>query len=177
MNDELSAKEIDRILEYRAQKASRVVQRNEDEQVFTRVAIVSVGKARFGLPLDKLTLIIKTPPIAVMPRMSPIIRGLVHIRGELIGVIDIARWFDIPSGQQEHLAVVEERPRKLGLLVDRVLGFKGISYKDLAEGIDDDTRDTGHPVGGTTKDLIALININSLFESPAVKTGFSTLQP
>ncbi len=165
---------IEEILERRADKAAQAKQGDDDEGLVSTVAVVGVGKERFGIPMEGLSVISRTPPVAHLPKLPPSIRGVVQIRGELIGAIDMARWFGIDSDTTGHLlAVVEGQPGKLGLLIDSVLGFRDVAAGDIVETFCDDSQSTGHPVRATTKDLIAILSLEELFRCPEVGVDYS----
>jgi purine-binding chemotaxis protein CheW len=169
----MSEKRTEEILIRRAEKAARVAETSDEREIITTVAVVGVGNEKLGIPLDGLVSINRAPAIAQLPRMPKEIRGIVQVRGELIGVVDIARWFGVESPREKSLlAVVEGIPGKLGLLVDSVLGFRDVREDELAETFCDDTKSTGHPVQVTTKDLIAILNLDQLLNCDEVNISF-----
>ncbi len=174
MNEQLSPKGVEEILNRRADKAAQAKQGGDNRGLISTVAVVGVGKERFGIPMEGLSVISRTPPVAHLPKLPPSIRGVVQIRGELIGAIDMARWFGIDTKTKGHLlAVVEGPPGKLGLLIDSVLGFRDVAAGDIVETFCDDTQSTGHPVQATTKDLIAILSLEQLFRCPEVGVDYT----
>ncbi len=163
------------ILSLRAEKYAAPPTETSNRKIIDKVVVVCVEKQRFGISIDKLEMIAKTPPIAHLCGLPPLIRGTLQHRGELLAAVDIARWYDIGSqASGEFFAVVvDSTGRKLGLLIDEVLGFQDIAKEDLVDSYFSDKTDGGHPISATTRDLIAIIDIQQMFEHPSI-TGNSS---
>ncbi|MCP4679107.1 MAG: chemotaxis protein CheW [Deltaproteobacteria bacterium] len=174
MNERIPQEKIEEILKDRAEKVAAVTTNDAVHNFIATVAVVGIGRERFGIPLNGLAVIAKIPPIAHLPKMPPAIRGIVQIRGELISVIDIAKWFNIGASVAGRLLAVVEGPSgKLGLLVDSVLGFQDIMAEDMVETLCDDAQSSGHPIQATTKDLIAILDLEQLFRSPDIAVDYT----
>ncbi len=172
MTRSVSPKTATEILKRRAEKAAAAPAAPENEDLVANVAVLGVGTERFGVPIEALVAITRTPPIAHLPGLPTALGGVAQFRGELIGAIDIARWFVLESAVSSRLlAVVEGPPGKIGLLVDSVLGFRAVIRNDINESFCSDHHSIGKPISGTTKDLIALINMEGLFASPDIVVG------
>ena len=158
------------ILNIRAEKYAALPDEDQNRTIIDTVVVLGVGKQKFGIPIDTLEVIIKTPPIAHLPGLPPLIRGTLQNRGELLAAVDIARWYDIESkGEEVFLAVIGDADgRKLGLLVDEVLGFKDIAEDDLVVSFFGNTDRDRRPISATTRDLIAIIDVRQLFENPNI---------
>ncbi|MEG0007243.1 chemotaxis protein CheV [Aeromonas lusitana] len=48
------------------------------------------GRQRFGINVFKVREVLQCPPLTVMPKLNPCIRGVAHIRGQTISVIDLS---------------------------------------------------------------------------------------
>jgi len=48
------------------------------------------GRQRFGINVFKVREVLQCPPLTVLPKLNPCIRGVAHIRGQTISVIDLS---------------------------------------------------------------------------------------
>lgn len=48
------------------------------------------GRQRFGINVFKVREVLQCPPLTAMPRLNPLVRGIAHIRGKTISVIDLS---------------------------------------------------------------------------------------
>ena len=48
------------------------------------------GRQRFGINVFKVREVLQCPPLTAMPKLNPLVRGVAHIRGQSISVIDLS---------------------------------------------------------------------------------------
>ena len=48
------------------------------------------GRQRFGINVFKVREVLQCPPLTAMPKLNPLVRGVAHIRGQTISVIDLS---------------------------------------------------------------------------------------
>ena len=161
---------VEEILRQRAEKYASAMDSRFQRTIVDTVVVLGVGRQKLGVSSRKLEVIDKTPTIAYLPEMPPVIRGVMQIRGELMAAVDVARWFEIEtrSGATLLAVVSDGRGRKLGLLVDEVLGFREIAEDELVEGFFGNRDEAGRPISGTTRDLVAIIDVERLFDSAEI---------
>jgi purine-binding chemotaxis protein CheW len=141
------------------------------------VAVFSTGSEQFAIPTEYLSCIVNTPKLALTPNLSPWLKGIAQIRGDLVSAVDLGIWLGVPKQSKEtFLVVVEKEKQKLGLLIDQIQGFRDIGKSDIAENFSSTASSEGHPIRATTRDLIAILDVPKLFESPDLCVN-STLAP
>ncbi|HEX2188548.1 MAG TPA: chemotaxis protein CheW [Longimicrobiaceae bacterium] len=87
---------------------------------------VRLGAAEFGLPLERVHAVLRPPPVSRVPFPPPDVVGVVHLRGALLGVLDLGtRLRGAPARLPGRLVVVAPRAggEALALLVDGVSGI------------------------------------------------------
>ena len=104
---------------------------------------VEIGGMRYLLDLVEAGEIVPLPPLAAVPLTQPWYLGLANVRGNLLGVVDLARYFDPAAGQAGAKAGVPAAGARLvtfapglgfpcALLVGRVVGLRHAA--DMAPG-------------------------------------------
>lgn len=48
------------------------------------------GKQRFGINVFKVREVLPCPKLTAMPNRNPLVRGIAHIRGQAISIIDLS---------------------------------------------------------------------------------------
>ncbi len=168
-----NAARYEEILERRARALAQVGEENQRE-LETIAALVAIGPESFGIPVKDLREIIQTPIIARLPNLPAWMPGVVQIRGELISVVDTARWFGIAAGSKAtYLAVIDGPSGPLGLLVDAVLGFREIFEDEIATTFSRDETSRGRPIRAITKDLVALVDVERLLSDNQIVVDHS----
>ena len=75
----------------------------------------------FGINVFKVREVMKTPPITAAPDMPSGVEGMVSLRGQLVPVIDLAKYCGIdPDGKREIMIVTEYNGHTQGFLVEAV---------------------------------------------------------
>ncbi|HEX7242420.1 MAG TPA: chemotaxis protein CheW [Longimicrobiaceae bacterium] len=86
---------------------------------------VRLGRAEFGLPMERVREVLRPPPVTRTPFPPPDVVGVVHLRGALLAVLDLGtRLGGRPAATPGRLVVVSTGAgrERLALRVDRVSG-------------------------------------------------------
>jgi len=78
-------------------------------------------KESFGINVFKVREVMRTPPITAAPDMQPGVEGMVSLRGQLVPIVDLAKYCEIdPQGKREIMIVTEYNGHTQGFLVEGV---------------------------------------------------------
>lgn len=93
-----------------------------------------VGRQRFGINVFKVREVLQCPPLTSLPRQDPFIKGIAHIRGQTISVIDLSKATGGPEIQltDNCFIIIAEYNRSIqGFLVAGVERITTLSWKDI----------------------------------------------
>jgi two-component system chemotaxis response regulator CheV len=93
-----------------------------------------VGRQRFGINVFKVREVLQCPKLTSLPKQDPFIKGVAHIRGQTISVIDMSKAIGGPSITQtdESFIIIAEYNRSVqGFLVAGVERIVTLSWKDM----------------------------------------------
>ncbi len=82
-----------------------------------------LGDSRCAVPILSAQEILKTPDIARLPGMPPYLRGIIHLRGRILPVVDLAARFGgqaVPGTGRDRIIVAHVAGQKIGFLVQEV---------------------------------------------------------
>jgi purine-binding chemotaxis protein CheW len=82
-----------------------------------------IGGEDYALDIMRVREIIQPLPITPVPRAPPFVEGVVHLRGEVIPVVDVRKRLGLAAGERTRktkFLVVNVAGRRLGLVVDEV---------------------------------------------------------
>ncbi len=80
-------------------------------------------------PLGELTLVPCTPPFVL---------GIINVRGRIVSIIDIKKFFDLPQkglSDLNKVIVLQRDGMEIGILVDAVLGNRSVSLKEMQSSL------------------------------------------
>lgn len=128
-----------RLREFQAQLVERMQAAKTGAHVQTNQLGVMIGQRRWLLNLQEAGEIVSVGSITKVPLTQDWFLGLTNIRGNLVSVVDFARF------QGSGLSPLEKESRIVafapslsfngGLLVTRVLGLRNIAEMELQEGV------------------------------------------
>lgn len=85
---------------------------------------------RFGLRLTDVDELVRACALQAVPKAPPPVRGVLNLRGEILPVLDLRRRFELPEKGLEpsdYFVLARAASRRLGLIVDGVLGIETLS--------------------------------------------------
>ncbi|MDQ7015106.1 MAG: chemotaxis protein [Gammaproteobacteria bacterium] len=104
--------------------------RNRMELLLFRLS----GKQCFGINVFKVREVIQCPPLTVIPKSHPVIRGMAHIRGTTMSVMDLSFAIGLSAmdeQQSSFLIITEYNNNMQGFLVAAVDRIVNQSWKDI----------------------------------------------
>lgn len=92
------------------------------------------GSQRYGINVFKVKEVLQCPPLTALPKLNSVIRGVAHIRGQTISIIDLSR---ATGGQQiadlsKAFVIIAEYNRSVqGFLVGSVERIINTNWEDI----------------------------------------------
>lgn len=93
-----------------------------------------VGTQRFGINVFKVREVLQCPKLTLLPKQDAFIKGVAHIRGQTISVIDLSKAIGAPAITQteDSFIIIAEYNRSVqGFLVAGVERIVTLSWKDM----------------------------------------------
>jgi purine-binding chemotaxis protein CheW len=127
---ELSAEEIN-LLEQRAARYAEAPERQATDT--TDAVVFRRGLAKYALPLVTLREVRPLRSYCLIPCASPSVPGILHFRGEIISLHDVAAFIDPTEGigEPSWVIVVEYMGERIGLAADEILDVERHSAAKL----------------------------------------------
>lgn len=153
------------------------MQQLEDETLPSYL-IFKLADELYGTSLLSVKEVIKMSPIKPVPYMVHYFRGVINLRGQIVGVVDLRSKFEMSPGKsdgipdQSKILIVETADALLGAIVDDLVAVEVIQEKEIDP---DPAVETRIPVeffkGIAKKDdrLINLIDIASCLSSAEMR--------
>ncbi|MFC7518172.1 chemotaxis protein CheW [Herbaspirillum sp. GCM10030257] len=134
-----------RLREFQAQLVERMQAASTGTQAQASQLGVMIGQSRWLIKLQEAGEIVSVGAITQVPLTQDWFLGLTNIRGNLISVIDLARFCGMPATPvDKESRIVAFGPSlsfNSGLLVSRVMGLRNVAEMEVQQ---DDTDSTGH---------------------------------
>ena len=157
--------EVKRILKNRAQALARAPEAAEAADSYIEVVEFTLAHERYAIeshcvrevyPLDNLTPLPCTPAFVL---------GIVNLRGEILSVIDIKKFFELPEKGLTDLnkvIVLQSGSMLFGILADTILGVRSIARTEIQSSLPTLTGIREDYLTGVTKKRVAILDAATL---------------
>jgi purine-binding chemotaxis protein CheW len=122
-----------RILKKRAALLAREKEIVVDEDSFEVVEFL-LAKERYGIESQFIREVYPLKDYTHLPGVPPFVLGLVNIRGQLLSVLDIKKFFDIPEqgiNDLNKVIIIKNDNMEFGILADAIVGVRTIAAREL----------------------------------------------
>lgn len=146
-----------------------------NQDVDSRYMVFALGKQRFAVPLAAIKEVANQKSVTRLPRTSEWLKGIVVLRGQIVSVTDLAKFFRLQSSFSGpgKLVIVQSHNQDAitALSVDRIHGIRTISRDSLSpcpEGLTECQFVSG--VAHIEETAVVLLDPNQLFVCPELAT-------
>jgi len=123
-----------KILQTRARKLARQVSAENKQADTITVVEFRIAHEIYALGLQRIRIIHPLRELTFIPGTPDFVRGVINLRGEIISVVDLKVFFDLPNQGATSLSqiiILTSEKMEFGILADEVLGIVEISKKDI----------------------------------------------
>lgn len=157
--------EVKRILKTRAQALARAPEAAEAADSYIEVVEFTLAHERYAIeshcvrevyPLDNLTPLPCTPAFVL---------GIINVRGEILSVIDIKKFFDLPEKGLTDLnkvVVLQSGDMAFGMLADSIIGARRISITNVQPSLPTLTGIRAEYLRGVTPECSIILDAEKL---------------
>ena len=89
---------------------------------------------RYGFETRHVREVCRLNTLTTIPGTPPFVRGIINLRGEILSVIDIRKFFELPDkglSDLNRVIILNSRTMEFGVLADSIEGVKTIFMKDV----------------------------------------------
>ena len=127
-------KETQNILKQRAINMAVEPEQERDASTIIKVIEFTMGNERYGIESAYVREVYKFGDFTPLPGVPSFILGIVNIHGQIVPVVNLKKFFNIPEkglGELNKLIIIYNDQMEFGVLSDEVNGTKTIYIEDL----------------------------------------------
>ncbi|MBU1566732.1 MAG: chemotaxis protein CheW [Proteobacteria bacterium] len=128
-----SPAERKRILKERAELLAVAEEKQTTEQTIEIVEFL-LAREHYGIESSSIREVYPLKDYTPLPGVPSFVLGLMNVRGRIISVVDIKRFFDMPEKGISNLnkvIIINDHKMELGILADEILGVRNIAISEL----------------------------------------------
>lgn len=126
-----------------------------------RYLIYTLGGEHYGSPLLKVREVIRKGEVKSVPYMVSHFKGVINLRGQIVGVVDLRQKFGLPIKETGHelVLIVETAEGLIGAIVDQVISVNRLSHQDIDQNPALETKVPANFMLGIAKIGERLVNV------------------
>ena len=161
-----------KILKERAKTLARepkAIERREDHLEIVEFLLAS---ERYAVESSWVREVYPLKEITPLPGTPPFVLGIINVRGQIVSVVDLKKFFDLPPkglSSLDKVIIVTDGRMEFGLLTDAVAGVREISPGGIQQALPTLTGVRAEYLKGVTADRLVILDVGKLLADPAMK--------
>ncbi|TAK42463.1 MAG: purine-binding chemotaxis protein CheW [Betaproteobacteria bacterium] len=163
--------ETKRILQARARALAREPQPELEAADSIEVIEFVVAQEKYAFESTHVREIYPLHELTPLPCTPPFVLGIVNVRGQILSVIDIKKFFDLPQKgltDLDKLIVLRSESMELGVLADQIVGTRAVPLHELQPSLPTLTGIREEYLRGVTADRTVLLDAGKLLSDPKI---------
>ena len=106
-----------------------------------------------------------------LPGTPPFVLGIIHLRGQIVSVLDLKKFFDLPShglSDLDKVIVLSNGRMEFGILADAIIGTRRILHDDVQAALPTLTEIRAKYLLGITRERQVVLDGSKLLSDPAL---------
>ncbi len=136
------------------------------------VLVFRLGGERYAIVSRLAREVLRIPRIVRIPRLSPSIRGIINLRGQIVAVSDLRPYLGLPCSEiteEGRLVVAQAGGVTTALAVEKVEGLRSIpiaQIEPLTEGLTGLPREAVEGQVTTEEEILVLLRLDHILRQP-----------
>ena len=162
--------EVSKILKER----SRLLAREENGEDGQKVEIIEflLAYERYAIEFESIREVYPMKDITPVPGTPPFVVGIINVRGQIVSVIDLKKFFDLPAKglpDLNRVIIIGNNEMEFGLLAEFVTGVRQISLADIQPALPTLSGVRADYLKGVTAGGLAILDAAKLLSDPEIR--------
>lgn len=156
------------LLKARARKLARDDAKEKTAGESVEVVEFLLAYETYGIESCYVREICSLKELTPVPCTPPFVLGIINVRGQIVSVIDMKKFFDLPERGLTDLnkvIIVHDEKMEFGILADSILGVRKISQKEIHPPLPTLMGVGADYLTGVTKEPLMVLNMPRILSS------------
>jgi len=157
-----------KVLRDRAIKLAQEAEAEKTTEESMEVVEFLLAHERYGIESCHVREIYPLKEITPVPCTPPFVLGIINVRGQVLSVIDIKKFFDLPEkGLTNHnkVIILQNDKMEFGILADVVVGVKSLRLSELQSDLPTLTGIRAEYLKGLTEERVVILDAEKLLSA------------
>jgi len=158
-----------KILRERASELAAEPEREDTNQDLIEVVEFILAYERYGLETRYVREVYPLKDLTSIPCTPPFVMGITNIRGQIISIVNLKQFFDLPHKgltDLNRVIVLRAPGMDLGILADRITGVRQILKDNIQTNLPTLTDMRAKYLYGVTADRLAVLDVEKIIHDP-----------
>lgn len=158
-------KEILRILKERARALAREPEKKEVADERIEIMEFQLAYEKYGVETSYVREVYPLKELTPVPCTPPFVLGIVNVRGQIVSVIDIKKFFDLPEKGLTDLnkvIILHNSEMEFGILADVISRVRYVALKDIQPSLPTLTGIRQEYLKGVTAERLVILDTERL---------------
>jgi purine-binding chemotaxis protein CheW len=159
------------ILRRRAQKLARPTDAAPATETLLEVLEFRLAQERYAVETGLVREVHPLRELTPLPCTPSFVLGIVNVRGRILPVFDLKRFFDLPAQgltDLHRIIIVRRHDLEFGLLADVIVGVHSITVESLQTTLPTLTGIRADYLKGVTADALVVLDLTRLMADPKI---------
>ena len=157
----LTPEEVREILTVRASQLAQEYQEQTTTEETLEVLEFILGDEKYGIESLHIREVYPLRELTPLPGTPPFVLGIIHLRGQILSVIDIKKFFDLPERgltDLDKVIIVRNSQMEFGILADSILGVRSIAMAEIQPSLPTLTGIRQEYLKGITRERMVILD-------------------
>ncbi len=153
------------ILKERAKLFAGISQKKDENINYRSVLLFMLAYETYGIELEFVREVYPLKELTPLPITANYIMGIINVRGQIMSVMDIKKFFDLPEKGLTDLnkvIILQSNDLEFGILADSIIGVKDFVFDELQPSLPTLTGIREEYLKGITSDRITILDGSKL---------------
>ncbi len=154
-----------KILKERARSLAQELQRKSAPEECIQIVEFSLSNERYGIPSSCVREVYPLKDLTPIPCTPSFVLGVINVRGQILSVIDIKKFFDLPEkvlSDLNKVIVLHTDVMELGILADVILDIRSIPMTEIQPSLPTLTGIRQEYLKGVTRERVVILDVKKM---------------
>ena len=106
-----------------------------------------------------------------LPCTPPFVFGIINVRGQILSVIDIKKFFDLPDkglGELNKVIFLQTDEMEFGILADKIIGIRSFLLKDIQQSLPTLKDIRVEYLRGVTEERVVILDVERIMSDKKI---------
>jgi len=166
-----SAEKAKAILQERARMLAQETASSEADGEYLEIIEFSLAYEKYGIETTFVREVHPLRDLTILPGTPPFVLGIINVRGRILSVLDLKRFFDLPKkglSELNKVVVVHFGLMEFGIVADEIVGVRRIRTDSLQPTVPTMTGIREEYLRGLTPERTVLVDVQKLLQDKKI---------